>query len=86
MASHWHPETFEEFRSALDDGRCQIVLHQWTQSWAESNGWCFLGIYSRRLFKRRLRLNEKDFWSAYRACAFDLHLDVRRDIAGCPSL
>ena len=82
MPANWDPGAFEEFRRAVGEGRCDVVLHRWTRDWARTHGWSILGFYSDWWFIRRLTSNEKDFWLAYQEGAFDLHLREPNDVWG----
>ena len=74
MPGHWEPHSFEEFRTALDEGRCQVVVLKWTREWARKNGWKMSGFRFGRRFVKRVTTSEKDFWLAYKDGAFDLRL------------
>ena len=85
MAVHWEPSSFEEFRRALDAGRCEVVLLKWTRDWARNNGWKSGGFRFSRSFIKRVSTSEQDFWLAYKDGAFDLRLREHYDILGRPS-
>ncbi len=74
MPVHWEPDSFEEFRDALEAGRCQVVVLKWTRDWAQKHGWKLSSFHFGRRFVKRVTASEKDFWQAYKDGAFDLHL------------
>ena len=74
MPVHWEPATFDDFRCAIEEKRCEVVIHGWTRDWAREHGWNLWGFRFRRQFIKRLCASEQDFWSAYKGGAFNLHL------------
>ncbi len=84
MPCHWEPVSYEEFRRSLDAGSCIVVVHKWTREWAHKQGWWMWGPLFDRLFVRRLRSSERDFWMAYQEGAFNLHLREPNDFTKHP--
>lgn len=82
MPVHWEPVTFEVFCRALQERRCEVVIHKWTRDWARTQGWNLWGFRFRQQFIKRLRASEQDFWVAYKGGAFNLHMCERQDMWG----
>ncbi|MBI1354717.1 MAG: hypothetical protein GC160_10245 [Acidobacteria bacterium] len=75
MPTHWEPESWEEFRSEFEAGRCRLLLSKRTRQWAKQRRWklkIFRSFDSQ--FVRRLLTDQDAFWEAYRDNAFHLHL------------
>ena len=75
MPTHWEPESWEEFRTAYEAGRCVVQLSRHTRDWARRSGWK-LSVFRSfdRQFAKRLLSDREAFWEAYRANVFGLHL------------
>ena len=82
MPVHWEPSSFEEFRRALDAGRCVVAPHKWTREWVRKRGWWLWGLSFDQGFTRRITSSEPDFWLAYNDGAFDLHRPELNDVWG----
>ncbi len=62
--------------------RCEVVVHRWTREWAREHGWNLWGLRFKHQFVGRVTASEPDFWLAYNAGAFNLHLCEVNDMWG----